>query len=507
MYEESELKLTLSPEAAAKLAKAKGLKPVKREKRRLVSTYFDTPRQALHKSAISLRVRDDGAKKVQTVKAPFDGPAGLQNFREWTAPLDEEAGPTLDFIGDEKLAYDLARRRCAERLTEQFVTDIDRTTLVLKNRGARFEMAINRGVIRTCRNGNSVEEPVCEAELELIKGDPAGMLEVALELCETHDVRPVHLTKAERGYALVQPALRPQPVKPPKVILSPEQTVGESFHQIIAGALDHLFRNEIPTLEGRPEGVHQTRVAMRRLRAAMRAFKKVLPYDKRKAFNGEFRWFQQRLAPARDWHVFLDETLPQIPAEDPQHRAMVEKLRRIARAERRRASNEAKDILLSRRYARMILQFERWLAVLEADRDKPPFKRPVRDFARTVLRKTHRDFMAETRPLSRLPGEDLHELRKRGKKARYAAEFFSALWTGDDVKPFLKDMEKVQDRFGEANDAAVARQILAMVNPARLDTSIIRLVQDWSDNRIRNRIQRAQPRWRRFRTEAPFWED
>ena len=245
---------------------------------------------------------------------------------------------------------------------------------------------------------------------------------------------------------------------------------------------------------------------LRRLRAALRAFKDLLPYDKRKAFNGELRWFQQRLAPARDWHVFVAETLPLVAADEPAAEPHMHRLRRLALEERRRATRVAIGVLESRRYARLILQFQRWLARLEDEVPAKVYDQPIAPFTKGVLRKTRRDLLRETRPLGRLPGEDLHDLRKRGKKARYATEFFRTLWINDDLKDYLRLMARLQDGLGAANDAAVARQILWSVRPARLDPDFVRVVQKWSQRRIDDCIRAAQPDWRRLRRAKPFWE-
>ena len=508
MHEETEFKLSLSPAVASKVLRYKGLRPHRkgrRVKRHLVSTYFDTPRHALRKSEIVLRVRDNGKGREQTVKAPFQGPAGLQNFREWTVAVNGDC-PNLCAVDDPALARKLSRGRYEKRLSPLFTTDFEREAVRIRVRGTEFELAVDQGIIRAETRGGTVEEPICEAEFELLSGDPARMFDVALELCEAYDIRLGHLTKAQRGYALTRPALRPRPIKAPKVVLTEEMSVGEAFNFIIAGALEHMFANEIPTLEGRAEGVHQTRVAMRRVRAALRAFKRILPYDKRKAFNGEFRWFQQRLAPARDWQVFLSETLPKIAAAAPEQEEAIKRLRRISRAERRRAVGDAAAYLESRRYARLLLQFERWIASVEKEVGSKTFDEPVKPFARSVLRRTWRYFLEDTRPLSRLPDEDLHEIRKRGKKARYATQFFNSLWTGPQVPPFMKLMGRFQDSLGKTNDAIVARHILAAVKPRRLDPSVIRLAQEWSQARVRKCLRTAQPQWRRLGRVAPFWE-
>ena len=497
------VRLSISPDTAKKLLKTKGLKLRRKggaAHHHLTSVYFDTPRHVLRKSGISLRLRDDGTHRVQAVEAELDSKP-----RELVADIDGDR-PELSDIPDPDLARQLKRRRCADRLQSVFVTEVDRTTVRLKARGTEVKLAVDQGVIRVDKNGHSREEPICEAELQLLSGDPARMMEVALEVCETFDATLTHRSKTERGYALARPSLRPRPRKATLVALTSDLTVGESFRIVVDSALEHLFDNRVPVLRGKPGGVHQSRVAMRRLRAALRAFKGVLPYDKRKAFNSELRWFQQRLAPARDWHVFLDETLPLVAKANRNADDHIERLRRVAREERRRATHEAIEYLESRRYARLILKFQTWLADLEHEIPARAFNRPLLPFAKSVLKKTQRDLIRETRPLVRLPGEDVHTLRKTGKKARYATEFFSPLWKGDDVKPYLKLMARLQDKLGSSNDAVVARQILWSIRPGRLEPETIRLVQDWSDERIHDCIKSAQPHWRRLRRAKPFWE-
>ncbi|MBT8442591.1 MAG: CYTH and CHAD domain-containing protein [Gammaproteobacteria bacterium] len=509
MDQELEIKLALSPRDARKLAKKKGFKSggAKRHRnRRLISTYFDTPRHLLRKSNIALRIRDDGDRKTQTIKTPFAGPIGMQSMRELSTRV-RGSEPELDRISHPELMWRLSPDGGAHRLDSVFTTDVERTTLQLRARGADVELAVDQGVIRTGHNGHKREEPICEAELELLSGDPVSLLDVALEVCESYDVRLLHMSKADRGYALARRSLRPSPKKPARVELSRSASAGQAFEIIMAGALEHLFANQVPVLQQHPGGVHQTRVALRRLRAGLRAFKMLLPYHERKAFNNEFRWFQKRLAPARDWHVFLTETLPQIADHYPASTARLERIRRLARDERRRTTADAIECLQSRRYTRLILQFQRWLATLRDDIPAEVFDQPLLPFARAVLAKTRRDLLREERSLTHLPAEDLHGLRKLGKKVRYATEFFSYLWKRDSTKLYLRLMESLQDSLGEANDASVARHILWTVSPGKLDAEAVRLVQDWSQDRVTDCIRAARQPWSEYRAIEPFWEN
>jgi len=385
-----------------------------------------------------------------------------------------------------------------------FTTDVERTRMVMVYRKSRFELALDRGrIVSHRKSARSVQ--LCELELELLHGSQLAMLDFALALNERCELYPEHRTKAQRGYALLRSSLKPKAVKAKHVPLDSKMSAGQAFHRIIASALQQLYQNEVPTLQGMPGGVHQARVSIRRIRAALRAFKKVLPYDKRKAFNGEFRWFQLRLAPARDWHVFLTETLPKIESFQPYATVNLDKLHKLAVNERRRATRDARELFKSRRYTRLLLQFQRWLMTLDAKRS--PLNADVSEFAKTVLKKCRRDFLLDTRPLSRMTMEELHDLRKRGKKARYATEFFSDLWTDDEIKSSVKTMEKIQDMLGKVNDASVARQVLAGVSPRALKSLTLLLVQNWSDERSRECIRAAQPVWRKFVKERPPWMD
>ncbi len=478
---ETAIRLTLSSSSARKLAKTKGLKPIRKGRVRheeLRRLHFDTPRHVLRKAGLSLALPD----------------------------LGESEGSLIDRIQDPDLVRTLSRRRCSGRLHPVFRTEVNRTVLRLRSSGAEIHMAIDEGTIESTASLTNRTEAICEAELQLVSGDSIPMLDLALDICEAFDARPAHRSQEERGYALARPSLRPKSMKARPLPLSEDLGAGDAFRLIVSSALDHLFHNEVPTFLGSPGGVHQARVAMRRLRAVLRAFKGMLPYEERKAFNSEFRWLQQRLAPARDWHVFLDETIPLIAAAEPRAEANLMRLRRLARAERRRATDEAIEHLQSRRYARLILRFQKWLAGLENAIPSKVYHQPILPFALRVLRRTQRDLLRDGRPLARMPTEDLHDLRKRGKKTRYATEFFSTLWVGDDVKPYLKLMSRLQDKLGYANDASVARQILWSVRPGRLDPTLVRLVQDWSEDRIHECIHTAQPHWRRLRKATPFWE-
>jgi CHAD domain-containing protein len=280
---------------------------------------------------------------------------------------------------------------------------------------------------------------------------------------------------------------------------------GTAMLAILGGTLEHLRANEQPVAAGHPEGVHQARVAIRRLRAGLWAFRGQLPAEERKAFNQEFRWFQGQLSPPRDWHVFLDETVPAIRSAFPGRSATAARLRQAALEQRTRVTEEVSGLFEGVRYTRLILRFTRWMAEQQAIMARSAGRQPIKDFAAAILDASHRKFVADSRPLSRMSAKKRHSLRKRGKKFRYACEFFAALWPGRRTDSYLRAMKKLQESLGVINDVSVAGEADGILGPGGVETGHGGLVQDWSAMRLEQCLRQTQPGWRKFQRRAPFW--
>jgi CYTH domain len=96
---ETELKLAVPPGAASRFS---GLfsdsHAATTKSQRLVTTYFDTPSRQLERSGLSLRVRSDGRRCVQTFKSTRGGDGAAVSRGEWEWPVKDGA-PSLDLIG------------------------------------------------------------------------------------------------------------------------------------------------------------------------------------------------------------------------------------------------------------------------------------------------------------------------------------------------------------------------------------------------------------------------
>ncbi|QLH40291.1 MAG: CHAD domain-containing protein [Defluviicoccus sp.] len=92
--------------------------------------------------------------------------------------------------------------------------------------------------------------------------------------------------------------------------LVPSTTAEEALADIVHGCVEHLRSNTACVMaRAHEEGIHQMRVAVRRLRSCLALYAPFLPVDQHKYLVGELKWLIGELGPARDWDVFVGEIL------------------------------------------------------------------------------------------------------------------------------------------------------------------------------------------------------
>jgi inorganic triphosphatase YgiF len=148
-------------------------------------------------------------------------------------------------------------------------------------------------------------------EFELRQGTPASLYRPALELNSAVPFDIEVESKAARGFRLKE-GLPPQASKPSKVLLKSDNSAIEALRTIIEETLGHLLANQSAALAGDPEGVHQVRIGIRRVRSVLRLFSPRLEARATRLFEDELRNVGRTIGGARDWDVFCDEILPQV---------------------------------------------------------------------------------------------------------------------------------------------------------------------------------------------------
>lgn len=456
MSADIELKLALSPKQLARLRSHTLLRGYMRPgstRTKLVKTYYDTPKFLLRENSIVLDLERSGDRQLQTITS-----SGI----ETAAATTEVSGdaPDVKRIPDRHWRKLLTHRGRDGKLSPVFTTEVERNRVPLQVNDSRIDLALDVGRIRA----NGREQPICEARLALVAGQPERLYQLALDL---HDVVPFHLEHRDRvgrGYSLLAdngpPALKASDVSFPA-----DATIGEAFHALAKAGFAHLCGNEEPVLRsGNPEAVHQMRVAVRRLRALLAAFRPALDQDATQFLRTELTWLQHQLAPARDWDVFLHSTMEPLIAgvrEEPS----LEELRHAVQDARHDAYALARDTLRDRRYTRLLLRFQLWLDSVAWDRKNsaPSLSEPVASLAARILEKRHRKLEKLGDRFEALDEQGMHDVRLRAKKLRYGTEFFRPVYPAKATKKFIRTLVEIQDTLGSLNDANVGRALLTVL--------------------------------------------
>jgi CHAD domain-containing protein len=294
------------------------------------------------------------------------------------------------------------------------------------------------------------------------------------------------------------------------VALHPGLSGEAVLRRIGRAALDHLLRNEAAVLAGDIEGIHQMRVAVRRLRAILSAFAPMLPDEQGHWVSQELRWFGDVLGEARNLDVFAGDLLDRARAALP----IASEFERLAQAtERRRRAAHAGVIkaISSTHYTVALLELLRWLdggdwhlAAAESLHD------PIETLAPTLLDRCRAQAEKRAKDFSKQSAKKRHRLRIALKKLRYTTELFAPLYGAGEAKHFIQRLKKLQDDLGDANDVRVARDIVESLSPhGRRSTGVAhagRRLLAWH----KHRIAKNEPQLRRHLDEllaaAPFWK-
>lgn len=423
---------------------------------RLVSTYYDTADGALERLGVSLRLREEAGGRIQTLKRRGPGGATLARHEEEKALKPEEAFPARP----DDASFEALLEPLAPRLAPVARTVTDRWSTMLRYKGARIEAAFDLGRAEAFDGGAvSAAGPLAEAEFELIEGEGPELFDLVGAIVDESDgrLRLGAASKAERALRLA----RPSGAAPPETVFSlePRATAADAFAAALAAAAHRLADCQAAVVDARaPEGAHQMRVALRRLRAVERLFRKTVRSRETESLAARARAIAAELGPARDWDVFCDATLPSVSADlvDGGGFAAL-----AARAQARRADawEAAAAAITAPDFTHFLLDLQRAAHVQKWRRNaREPLSGPARRFARDALDKRLERVTSYAENLSS-DADVRHALRIEIKKLRYAANLFRSLFPGGGRKRYLAALGKLQDELGAINDAAVAHRL------------------------------------------------
>jgi CHAD domain-containing protein len=271
--------------------------------------------------------------------------------------------------------------------------------------------------------------------------------------------------------------------------------------------IDHLLSNAVVGCSGDPEGIHQMRVAVRRLRATLSAFAPFLPPDSRRRASHELRWLADTLGEARNLDVLGVEILAPACASLPPASGF-ERLAKAIDVEREYAHAEAEAAINSGHYADSVRKLLHWFDD-SSWQGYEPLGHPIGESAPIVLARLYRAVKKQSRRFSEQSEEKRHQLRIALKKMRYAAELLSGLYDNAASKRFIQRIKRLQDDLGYRNDVRVARDTIDNLTRANApDLDMVKAdhrILAWHKERLASNEAELKRHLRQLLATEPFW--
>ncbi len=364
-------------------------------------------------------------------------------------------------------------------------------------------LAVLHGTLR----GMAREQPSCRV---LLTGPAPGLAALSTHLAETVALAVPRWSLAAEAAAFARDGAPPDrrsggPEVPPGTTVTDAAAlvIGHLTDVILAG-VDAAGAGEAP------EAVHATRVAVRRLRSALSVFRRAIGGPETEAAKAQLHELAGVLGGARDWDVFLAGIGQDVAAalpEDPR----IARMAAAAGAQREAAYGRLRHHLASAPFRRLAVALVQLAALRpwEADADEAraaKLSADAAEYAAASLGRQHGHMLNRGPDISALPAGELHDLRKRGKRLRYAAEFFAPLHGRRSTRRFVRAVSRLQEELGRLNDGAAAAELMDRLPGGSWRQFAAGAVQGFAAARSTDARAGIARGWTKFRRADPFWD-
>ncbi len=447
---------------------ASGLAVVPEATKELLDTYYDTEDWRFYRAGYALRVRRDGESLEATMKSLTPARGALRQRREISEPLEGNArtpkgirGPVGERVRRLAGARDLhplfevrTRRRIFALRPEKSSADggiVEDASGDIRRRGTEGETNLGEVALDETEISGEAPTRLSRIEIEVASDAGLGVEEFVDELRDALELHPTETSKFRSGLSAagLRPEVAPD-LGPTEVDAS--MAAGEVAFAILRRHFATMLAHEPGVRLGEdPEDLHDMRVVTRRLRATLRLYSGALP-KRAGRYERDLRYVANALGEVRD----LDVHLERLAAEASRNGEVLEEVAAALeerRVETRRHMLEALD---SNRYERLVSSFS---GTLRRGRSPAP-TRPILEDAPDLVRRRYKRVRKAADGLTEdSPPEQFHDLRKKGRRLRYALEPLQEIY-GKPAQKMVKLLKTIQDDLGEHQDLVVATELM-----------------------------------------------
>jgi CHAD domain-containing protein len=428
----------------------------------LDAVYFDTSDLRLAASAITLRRRHGGSDAGWHLKLPVATDRKEEVRLPLGADRDRVPGPLHELVRSEARDHPLGpvTRIRNERVEHPLLGSDDVVLAVLCDDHVTTEQLGTERIRAQGSAGGGTPEPSQswrEWEVELVSGTPQllDLLEPRLFRAGAIPARGASKLARALGSGARRPPLRGAPDRPNR---SP---AGDLALRYLFEHRSRLHDADRRMRAGDPEGVHDVRVATRRLRSALATYRKLFQPGSVDDLREELKWVGGQLGQARDAEVLRERLLTEAADAAPAHDGAVAIIDDELSATQRAGREAALAAVGTTRYFRLLDALDDLiveppstpLADGRADKVVPHLLERDRARLARLARQARTATAADERDHA------LHEARKAAKRLRYAAESATPLAPRRGRRLARASMT-LQDLLGEHQDSVVARLFL-----------------------------------------------
>ena len=455
---EIELKFQIPAESKAPLEKfiqSKG-----GTSKRLRAKYFDTDDRLLARSNIALRLRKEGHVWYQTLKVAPQAAAVIRHEDTVRLVTPPGTAPVMDTSrhssSDQWTKIDkLLRHDAAHELKTLYETDLKRLSVDLRTRRGLINYAIDTGSILTTEKetdplltalGHTVgplKLPVTEIELELVSGSNMALIEAGTRLVRDYGVWLDVRTKSMRGDSLAKAKLIMAPAKAQRVKITDDLSLEEFFETVRKECVRHALVNasQLASEEGYlSEHIHQLRIALRRLRTALKLFSRVHNFEVQ-TWSDQAKFLAAQLGKNRDIDAMSESIWPELhkinaPLVEFSAQEGIQSPALIVREGK--IQSWFLELIGRDLQSREQNTQSHWSAIMP------------------IIIKWQKKCAKRAKNFASLTVEERHELRKKMKRLRYSLEFIEGECKNAKFRHFSKVLARAQNELGTYNDLQVA---------------------------------------------------
>jgi CHAD domain-containing protein len=417
--------------------------------RQLATTYVDTADLRLVRWGATLRHRAGEGWLLRLPDPDQNGhsPEHLPHQRDHRF----EGSPSQ--VPPEAVDLLTAYARTASLIPVARLRTVRRTLVLRTHDGARLAEIDDDEV--SVLDGRRVAARFREVEVELDEAAPAKLLDGILDRLHAAGAGVIDPTPK-----LVH-ALGARALESPEIVvddISRDAPASEAVRRAIASGVVKLLRHDAGVRQGGdPEDVHQARVATRRLRSDLRTFSPLLEPGFVEELRGELRWLAAELGAVRDSEVLLERLTTAVDAlPDSDRRAG----RRLLGSLEEQLEQARAVLMRGVRDRRYLTLLDRLVSAAQQPEATPEAEQPAADVLPALAAGPWKKLLKAVRALPDEPADDeLHDIRIRAKRARYAAEAVAPV-VGRRATAFARAAANLQTILGDFHDAVVAQQWL-----------------------------------------------